>query len=124
MPGRGSLRRCCGTRSEPATFKLILDHSFAFVQHRVIHLLVEHAIEQFVEVGEQQEAEQKAMDELANRATTVLQENAPITAEDLAAELDVDPGDLADALDAAAARGELLQDTLYRTETTDSETAT
>ena len=90
----------------------------------MIHLLVEHAIEQFVEVGEQQEAEQKAMDELANRATTVLQENAPITAEDLAAELDVDPGDLADALDAAAARGELLQDTLYRTETTDSETAT
>ena len=110
-----------GEASE-STFKPILDHSFAFVQHRMIHLLVEHAIEQLVEVGEQQEAEQAAMDELVNRATTVLQQGSSMTAEDLATELDVDPDDLADALDTAAARGELLQEIRYRPETTGSGT--
>ena len=107
--------------SDPA-FKAVLNYSFAFVQHRVIHLLVDHAIEQFVEVGAQQEAEQEAMTELVNRATEVLLHGASMTAEDLAAELDVDPDDLADALDVAAARGELLQETLYRRETTSSAT--
>ena len=105
-----------------STFKAVLNQSFAFVRHRVIHLLVDHAIEQFVDVGAQQEAEQEAMTELVNRATAVLQQGAPMTAEELAAELDVDPDDLADALDAAAARGDLLQETLYRREVAGSAT--
>ena len=99
--------------------KPILDQSLALVRHRVIHLLIDHAIEQLVEVGAQQEAEEEAMAELVGRATEVLQEGAPMTAEDLATELDVDPDDLADALDTAVARGELLQETRYRRETTD-----
>ena len=62
------------------------------------------------------------MDDLVSRATTVLREGAPMTAEDLSTELEVDLEDLADALDAAAARGELLQETHYRIEAAGSAT--
>ena len=60
------------------------------------------------------------MAELVDRATAVLQEDAPMTAEDLSTEFDSDPDALADALDAAVARGELLQETRYRSEATSS----
>ena len=102
------------------TAKTVLNQSFALVRHRVIHLLIDHAIEQLVEVGAQQEAEEEAMAELVDRATAVLQQGAPMTAEDLSTELDSDPDALADALDAAVARGGLLQETRYRSEATSS----
>ena len=63
------------------------------------------------------------MAELVDRVTAVLQEDAPMTAEDLSTELDSDPDALADALDAAVARGELLQETRYRSEATSSAAA-
>ena len=70
----------------------------------------------------QQEAEEEVRAELVSRATAVLQEGAPMTAEDLSTALEVDPDALADALDAAAARGELRQEVLYRGETAGSAT--
>ena len=105
-----------------ASAKRILDQSLALVRHRVIQLLVDHAIQALVEVDAQQETEEEARAELVSRAAAVLQEGAPMTAEDLSTELEVDPDALADALDAAAARGELRQVVLYRGETAGSTT--
>ena len=84
------------------------------VRHRVIGLLMDHAIQVLVDVGEQQEAEEEARAELAGRATAILAEGAPMTAEDLADALEVDPDAVEDALDAAVTRGEVLHETRYR----------
>ena len=105
-----------------STVKRVLNQSVALVRQQVIHLLVDHAIQAIVEVAEQQEAEEEAMAELVSRATAVLQEGVPMTAEDLSTELDADPDALADALDAAVARGALLQETRYRREAAGSAT--
>ena len=85
-------------------------------------LLMGHAIEASVEVHAQQEAEVEAMADLVSRATTALREGAPMTAQDLSTELEVDLEALAEALGAAVARGELLQETHYRMEAADSAT--
>ena len=100
----------------------IIDQNFALVRQQEILLLMDHAIEALAEVHDQQEAEEEAMADLASRATPVLREGPPISAEDLSATLDVDPEVLADALDAAVTRGELLQETLYRIEAAGSAT--
>ena len=110
-----------GELADP-TVETILGQSFALVRQRVIHLLVDHAIEEFVAVGAQMEAEEEALAVLVGRAATVLREGTPMTAEDLSAELDVDLDDLEDALDTAVARGELLHETRYRIEASDSVT--
>ena len=102
-----------GELSDSADATTITNQSIALVRHRVIHLLMDHAIQALVEVDEQQEAEEEARAELVSRATVVLQEGAPMTAEDLSTELEVDPDALEDALGAAVARGELLQQTRY-----------
>ena len=94
--------------------KAILNQGMLLVRHRVIGLLMDHAIQVLVDVGEQQEAEQEARAELAGRATAILAEGAPMTAEDLADALEVDPDAVEDALDAAVTRGEVLHETRYR----------
>ena len=77
-------------------------------------VLVDHAIDELAEAHAQQEAEEEAISDLVQRALTILQTGEPMTAEDLAAALDVEQEDLEDALATAADRGELLQETLYR----------
>ena len=80
----------------------------------MILVLVDHAIDELAEAHAQQEAEEEAISDLVQRALTILQTGEPMTAEDLAAALDVEQEDLEDALATAADRGELLQETLYR----------
>ena len=75
-----------GELSDP-TVETILGQSFALVRQRVIHLLVDHAIEEFVAVGAQMEAEEDELADLVGRAAAVLREGTPMTAEDLSAEL-------------------------------------
>ena len=84
------------------------------MRQQAILLLMRHAIEVLADVDDQQKAEVEAMADLVSRASTLLQEGAPITAEDLSSELGVDPEALAEALDAAAGRGELIQQAHYR----------
>ena len=100
----------------------IANQSIALVRHQSILLLVIHAIETFAEVHAQQEAEEEATAVLVSRATAILQESAPMTAEDLSTELEVDLDALAVALGAAVARGELLQETHYHIEAAGSAT--
>ena len=104
------------------TAETILSPSFALVRQRVIHLLIDHAIEEFVAVGAQMEAEEEEIADLVGRAAAVLREGTPMTAEDLSAQLDVDVDDLEAALDTAVDRGELLHETRYRIDGSDSAT--
>ena len=93
----------------------IVEQNFALVRQQVILLLMGQAIETLGEVHDQQQAEEEAMADLVSRATKVLQPRAPMTAEELSTELEVDLEFLEDALDAAASRAELLRETRYRT---------
>ena len=101
------------------------DHGifFALVRQQEIHLLTDHTIRALAEVHDQQEAEEEAKADLISRAKTVLREDAPMTAENLSTEIEVDPEALADALGAAVTRGELLQETHYRNQPEDSDDA-
>ena len=100
------------------------DHEiFALVRQQEILLLSDHAIKALIEVHYQQKAEEEAMADLISRAKTVLREDAPMTAEELSTELEIDPEALADALGAAVTRGELLQETHYRNQPEDSDDA-
>ena len=92
----------------------IVDKNVALVRQQAILLLMRHAIEVLADVDDQQKAEVEAMADLVSRASTLLQEGALITAEDLSSELGIDPEALAEALDAAAGRGELIQQAHYR----------
>ena len=94
----------------------IVDKNVALVRQQAILLLMRHAIEALADVDDQQKAEVETMGDLVSRASTLLQEGAPMTAEELSSKLGVDPEALAAALDAAAARGELLQQAHYRIE--------
>ena len=97
-----------------------VDQNVAAVRRQVIIFLMLHAIETFGEVHDRQKAQVDAMTGLVSRAAALLQGGAPTTAEDLASKLGVDPETLAEALDAAAARGELFQQSHYRIEASDS----
>lgn len=92
----------------------IVDQNIALVRQQTILLLMGHAIEAFVEVHEQQEAEEESMADLISRANAVMQEGGPMTVDELSNELGVDLEALEDALDVAVARGELLQERNYR----------
>ena len=94
----------------------IVDKNVALVRQQSTLLLMGHAIEALADVDDQQKSEAEAMADLLSRASTPLQEGAPMTAEDLSSELGVDPETLAEALDAAAGRGELIQQAHYRLE--------
>ena len=94
----------------------IVDTNIAIVRQQAILLLMRHAIKALADVGDQQQAEVEATDDLVSRTTTFLQGGAPMTAEELSSKLDVDPEALAEALDAAVDRGELLQQSHYRIE--------
>lgn len=94
----------------------ILEQSNALVRQRSILLLTDHAIETLAEVHAQLETEEEAASDLVSRAKAVLREGDPMTAEDLAAALEVDPETLAEILDRALASGELVQQTHYRIE--------
>ena len=85
----------------------------AVAQQKAILILVDRAIEALAEVDAQQKDEEEAIADLISRTTAVLREGAPMTAEGLSTELEVDPEDLAGALGAAVERGELLQETHY-----------
>ena len=98
----------------------VIDKYIAIVRQLAILLLMHHAIEALGEVNDQQKAEVEAMGDLVNRAATYLQEGASMTAEDLSSNLGVDPETLAEALDAAAERGELIQQAHYRIEASGS----
>ena len=87
---------------------MIASHDMALARRRAIGLLMDHTIRVLVEVDAQQEAEEEASAEFVSRATAVLAEGG--------GELEVDPDTLAGALDAAVARGGLLQQTRYRRE--------
>ncbi len=104
----------------PASEVDIIDKHVALVRQQAILLLLRHAIEALAEVSDQQKAEVEAMGDLVNRAATYLQEGASMTAEDLSSNLGVDPETLAAALDAAAGRGELIQQAHYRVEASGS----
>ena len=91
----------------------ILDKNVALVRQQAILLLMRHAIELLADVDDQQKAEVEAMADLVSRASTLLPEGAPMTAEELSSKLGVDPEALAEALDAAAGRGELIQQAHY-----------
>ena len=92
----------------------ILEQSNALVRQRSILVLRDHAIATLAEVHAQLETEEEAVSDLVSRATAVLRESDPMTPEDLATELDVDPETLAETLDRALASGELVQETHYR----------
>ena len=92
----------------------------AVVRQQSILMLMDHAIDELGEVHAQQEAEESDISDLIDRALMALQAETPMTAYDLADELDVDLQDLEDALAAAAERGQLRHETLYRTEATGS----
>ena len=94
----------------------IVDRSVAIVRQQAILLQMRQAIEVLADVDGHQKAEVEAMADLVSRAATRLREGAAMTAEDLSSELGVDPEALAEALDAAAARGELIQQAHYRLE--------
>ena len=94
----------------------VVDKSVALVRQQAILLLMRHAIEALARVDDQQQAEVEAMADLVSRAATFLREGAPMTAEGLSSKLGVDPETLVEALDAAVARGELLQQAHYRLE--------
>ena len=99
-----------------------VNQSIALVRQQAIRLLAECAIETLSEVHAQQEAEEEATADLVSRATELLREGAPMTAEDLSTELEVDLEDLAEVLEAAVTSGELLQETQYRIDATGSAT--
>jgi len=92
----------------------VFEPHMAVVRQMSILLLVDHAIETLAEVHFQLEAEDEAVSDLVSRATAVLREGAPMTAEDLATELDVDPETLSEILGGAVPSGELLQEKHYR----------
>ena len=94
----------------------IADKNVAIVRQQAILRLMRHAIEALGDVDDQQKGEVEDMADLVTRASTYLQEGAPMTAEDLSSKLGVDPETLAAALDAAAGRGELIQQAHYRLE--------
>ena len=94
----------------------IFEQNIALVRQRSILLLMNHAIATLAEVDAQLETEEEAVSDLVSRATAVLRESDPMTAEDLATELDVDPETLAETLHGALASGELVQETHYRME--------
>ncbi len=94
----------------------IFEQNIALVRQRSILLLMNHAIATLAEVHAQQEAKEEAVSDLVSRATAVLRGGAPMTAEDLATELEVDLETLAETLGVAVARGELFQETHYRME--------
>lgn len=94
----------------------IVDQNVAIVRQQAIILLMRHAIEVLASVDDQQKAEAEAMTDLVSQAATLLQEGAPMTAEDLSTQLGIDPETLAEALDAAASRGELIEQAHYRLE--------
>lgn len=98
----------------------IVDTNVAIVRQQAILLLMRHAIEVLAEVHDRQTVQVDAMADLLDRAVALLQEGASMTAEELSAELGVDPETLAEALDAAAARGEVFQQPHYRVETSGS----
>ena len=89
------------------------DQNVAAVRLQVIQLLMGHAIEAFAEVHDRQKAQVETMADLVDRSTALLQGGAPMTTEDLSDKLGVDPEILAEALDAAVNRGELLQQAHY-----------
>ena len=97
-----------------STDHLVLDQSVGLVQQQQILLLTDHAIKALVDVHEQQRADEEARADLISRAKTALRADSPMTAEDLSAELKIEPEALADALDEALTRGELLQGAYYR----------
>ena len=105
-----------------STDPAIANQSIALVRQQAMRLLAECAIETLAEVHAQQETEEEATADLVSRATELLREGAPMTAEDLSTELEVDLEDLAEVLEAAVARGELLQETQYRIDATGSAT--
>ena len=85
----------------------------AALRLQVIQLLMGHAIGAFAEVHERQKAQVEIMTDLVSRSTALLQEGPPMTTEDLSDKLGVDPEILAEALDSAVTRGELLQQSHY-----------
>ena len=91
----------------------IVNQNVAIVRQQSILLLMRCAIDALAEVDDEQKAEVEAMADLVSRAATCLQEGAPMTAEDLSSELGIDPETLTEALGAAVARGELLQQSHY-----------
>ena len=92
----------------------VLEQNIALVRQRSILLLMDHAIATLAEVHFQLEAEEEAVSDLVSRATAALRGGAPMTAEDLATELEVDLETLAETLGGAVASGELFQKTHYR----------
>ena len=98
----------------------VVDKHVAMVRQQAILLLMRHAIEALADVGDQQRAEVGVMADLVSRASTFLQGGVPMTAEELSGKLGVDPETVAEALDAAAGRGELLQQPHYRVEASGS----
>ena len=92
----------------------VLEQNIALVRQRSILLLMNHAIATLAEVHFQMEAGEEAVSDLFSRATAVLRGGAPMTAEDLATELEVDLETLAETLGVAVASGELSQETHYR----------
>ena len=93
------------------------EQQVAVVRRLAIRLLMDYAISTLAEVHFQQEAEEAAVSDLVSRATAVLREGAPMTAEDLAIQLEVDLETLTETLDPAIASGDLLRETHYRTQT-------
>lgn len=92
------------------------DQISALIRQQTILNLMGHAIEELAEVHARQEAEEEEVADLIERALAVLRSGTPMTAEDLASELDVEQENLEGALASAAARGELRQEILYQME--------
>ena len=92
----------------------VFEQHIAVVRQLSILVLMDHAIETLAEMHFQLEAEDEAVSDLVSRATAVLRGGSPMTAEDLATELEVDLETLAETLDGAIASGEVFQETHYR----------
>ena len=94
----------------------IVSQNIALVRQQAVLIPMGQAIDALGEVHAQQEAEEEATADLLSRATAVLRERAPMTADDLSTKIEADSEALAEALDTAVARGELLQEKRYRLE--------
>ena len=92
----------------------VFEQHIAVVRQLSILVLMDHAIETLAEMHFQLEAEDEAVSDLVSRATAVLRGGSPMTAKDLATELEVDLETLAETLDGAIASGEVFQETHYR----------
>lgn len=91
----------------------LVEQGVALVRQQAVLMLMDAAIDSFGEALVRQEQEEEELGELIDRATTILNNQPLLTAEQLAEILDLEVGRLEEALEAAVGRGQLAADRRY-----------